>query len=66
MAAARISAAILAALQREVQRRQLVLDAATDLHTVTITLKLVAGTEHVRGTVWQEERLSTPPSSRRP
>lgn len=52
------AAAILGAVQREVMRRRALLDESDDLHTVTITVKLVAGTAHVRGTVWEEERLS--------
>lgn len=49
--------AVLAAVRREVEQRRGVLDAATDLGEVTITVRLQAGTSWVRGVSWQEERV---------
>lgn len=55
------SQALLAALRRETDRHQALVDSASDLHTVTITIKFVAGSEQIRGVSWQEERLGSPP-----
>jgi hypothetical protein len=51
------SAAILAALQREITDRRASLDAMSDLATVTVTVKLSPGTMFVRGTQYSEERI---------
>lgn len=47
-----------AAIRAELDRRRAVTDASTGLHTLTITLKFVAGTDQVRGVAWQEESLA--------
>ena len=50
--------AVMAVLRQELQRRQAALDASDGLVTLTITVKLVPDTEHVRGVVWQEARIA--------
>lgn len=52
------SQAVAAALRREVERHAAAVDADTGLVTVTVTVKLVAGTVDVRGVEWTEGRLT--------
>lgn len=51
------TAAITAAIRKELSERTELIDRAEDLAEVTITVKLQAGTSWVRGVVWQEERV---------
>lgn len=51
------TAAITAAIRKELGERTELIDRAEDLAEVTITIKLQAGTSWVRGVVWQEERV---------
>lgn len=48
---------ISAELRKQLDMRRSLLDSATDLGEVTITVKLQVGTTWVRGIVWEEERL---------
>lgn len=57
MSASSRSAAILAVIQREINDRRASIDASNDLAEVTITVKLQAGTQWVRGTQYCEERI---------
>lgn len=50
------TAAIAAAIRRELEARRALIDSAIDLGEIQITVKLQAGTTWVRGVVWQEER----------
>lgn len=49
--------AIAAAITRELDRRRLLIDVATDLGEVTITVRLQAPSAWVRGVEWTEERV---------
>lgn len=51
------SAVVLAAITREVEAHRARIDAARDLGEVTVTVKLEAGSDRVRGVVYQEERV---------
>lgn len=51
------SQALLAAVRREIDRRQALTDLAPGLTQITITVKFTAETGHVRGTIWQEEAI---------
>lgn len=49
--------AITAAIAAQLKFRRSMLDASDDLGQVTITVKMAAGTNWVRGVVWEEERV---------
>ena len=51
---------ILAAVQRALADRAALIDAADDLGSVTVTVRLQAGTTTVRGLVVQDERVGAP------
>lgn len=50
---------LLAEVSRQIAARRLLIDDAQDLGSVTITVKLQAGSTWVRGTVWEEERIAS-------
>lgn len=51
------SQAILAAVSREIALRRSLIDDAPDVVEVAISVKLVAGTDHVRGVSYHEEHI---------
>lgn len=57
MAAIGRAAVIMNELRLQLDQRRASLDQANDLGEITITIKLQAGTDWVRGVVWQEERV---------
>lgn len=50
--------ALAAAVRLVLEEHRAAVNAAADLHTVTIEIKFEAGTDKVRGTRWSEERLA--------
>ena len=50
--------AVLRAVREDLERRRLQLDAADDVVSITLTIKLQVGTAWVRGTRYEEERLA--------
>jgi hypothetical protein len=61
------SAAIIAALQREITKRQAGIDADNDIGSVTVTVKLKTGpVVFVQGTEYKEERIMRARDQRHP
>lgn len=51
------AAAVLAAMQRELQERKVGLDASAEVAEVTVTVKLTPGTSWVRSVEYTERRI---------
>lgn len=52
-----LSSVVLDVVRRQIEERRAVLDRAQDLGSVTITVRLYAGTTNVKGVIWQEDRV---------